>query len=442
MQIIYENHDKKITLEEVAEREFISKYYLSHILKHAVGLGFQEILTLVRIEESEKLLLSANYSIEEVASLCGCSSPLYYSKNFKAYFGSTPSVYREKNRHNTIYSASPAIKVLNSKEGLKKIKLLSQEIHKQRDIDIGNPVRLTIELEGTSNRKNSDKSLKTCLKIKNIKDCYKPFFENLISELCKDLKLVGIAIESSQLKEMHDFFGSWSWSSSLLHLLREKKLVMLFEEQKSTEEESFYLYCLAEGITCEAGTKITSSNLTRDREKEEFRNFMRGFYGTAGFSEIKTATSRYMVLEEDMLFRKVYGNVLRRKEYYKFALLSLMEGEVFYRGKEYIVTRRNGVISIYLQNTELATVKEYIVQLKKIDKNYSVIEYYMYDECEELDLYKMMGSPKVLTHEAVKAMTCTLSPKATFSTIKETFFYDFYMAIPTGGYALLHLTQL
>lgn len=438
---IYDNYDSKITLEEIAEREFISKYYLSHILKHAVGLGFQEILTLVRIEESEKILLSTNHPIEEVAHLCGCSSPLYYSRNFKAYFDDTPSAYRVKNRQNMIYNTSTDIEILNGENGMQEMKSLYAGNINQLEIGIRKPLILSIDLEDKPERTYSERSLKACLEIRNIKDYFNISFDEMIYGLGNDLKLTGISIVPSQLEEMYDFFGSWGWSNPLLSIMKEKDLVMIFEKQKSGQEE-FHSYCLALGVRCETGKKVALNNTVKSGEGRELHKIAEKLCGKDDFLEIKTATGNHLLLEEYMLFSTSRGNFLRRKEYYRLSLLPLMEGEIISRGNDHTAVRKHGDCGIFLHNTETTAVKEFIIKLEKIDKNYSVIEYQIYDEQDELDLYKMMGSPKKLTQEAVDAMKRTVFPKATFSTVEETFFHDFYIVVPPGGSALLHLRQI
>ena len=51
---LYENYNRRLTLNELAESEHLSIYYLSHVIKEATGLSFQELLSFIRVEESEK----------------------------------------------------------------------------------------------------------------------------------------------------------------------------------------------------------------------------------------------------------------------------------------------------------------------------------------------------------------------------------------------------
>jgi len=93
---MYDNYNRKLTLSEIAEREHLSIYYLSHIIKEATGLSFQDLLSYIRVEESEKLLLGTNKKIGAIAEETGFSAVRYYIKHFENWFGMHPLEYRKK----------------------------------------------------------------------------------------------------------------------------------------------------------------------------------------------------------------------------------------------------------------------------------------------------------------------------------------------------------
>lgn len=93
---MYDNYSRKLTLSEIADREHLSIYYLSHIIKEATGLSFQDLLSYIRVEESEKLLLGTNKKIGAIAEETGFSAVRYYIKHFEQWFGIHPLEYRKK----------------------------------------------------------------------------------------------------------------------------------------------------------------------------------------------------------------------------------------------------------------------------------------------------------------------------------------------------------
>ena len=96
MDYMYENYERKLTLSEIAENEKLSIYYLSHIIKEATGLSFQDLLSYIRVEESERLLLESNKKIGAIAEEMGFSAVRYYIKHFENWFGMHPLEYRKK----------------------------------------------------------------------------------------------------------------------------------------------------------------------------------------------------------------------------------------------------------------------------------------------------------------------------------------------------------
>ncbi|MDO4517639.1 MAG: AraC family transcriptional regulator, partial [Bacillota bacterium] len=92
---MYENYGRKLTLSEIAEREHLSIYYLSHVIKEATGLSFQDLLSYIRVEESEKLLLGTNKKIGAISEEIGFSAVRYYIKHFEQWFGMHPLEYRK-----------------------------------------------------------------------------------------------------------------------------------------------------------------------------------------------------------------------------------------------------------------------------------------------------------------------------------------------------------
>lgn len=93
---IYNNYDSNITLQDIADKEFLSTHYLSHEIKYALGYSFTDLINLTRVEESIKLLLDTDMTISDISEEIGFSHIRYFNKHFKAYYKTTPLNYRKK----------------------------------------------------------------------------------------------------------------------------------------------------------------------------------------------------------------------------------------------------------------------------------------------------------------------------------------------------------
>ncbi|MBZ2175085.1 helix-turn-helix domain-containing protein [Schnuerera sp. xch1] len=96
IKFIDEHYPEKITLDDIASQEFITKNYFSHFWKNLSCFSFNEYLNYKRVLKSEFLLLTTDMSISSIAQKCGFSDVKYYYKHFKRWYGCTPSEHRNK----------------------------------------------------------------------------------------------------------------------------------------------------------------------------------------------------------------------------------------------------------------------------------------------------------------------------------------------------------
>ena len=91
---IYQYYAEKITLEDLAEMEHLSEFYISHLIKDCTGMNFREFLCFARVEWSEIQLLDTNKKISQIARDVGFSTTAYYEKYFYKWFKRTPDEHR------------------------------------------------------------------------------------------------------------------------------------------------------------------------------------------------------------------------------------------------------------------------------------------------------------------------------------------------------------
>ena len=89
-----ENYHSRISLDMLAERFYINKFYLTRIFKEQFGESVTGYLQQVRITQAKQRLRFTDKSIEEIAHECGMHDANYFSRMFKKVEGVTPGEFR------------------------------------------------------------------------------------------------------------------------------------------------------------------------------------------------------------------------------------------------------------------------------------------------------------------------------------------------------------
>lgn len=95
---IKENYMVNISLKEISDREDLSLYYLSHLIKDKFGMNFREYLNFLRLDNAVKLLLSTDKRLIDISFECGFSDQRYFYKQFNKIYNIGPSDFREEYR--------------------------------------------------------------------------------------------------------------------------------------------------------------------------------------------------------------------------------------------------------------------------------------------------------------------------------------------------------
>ncbi|MEM6321609.1 MAG: helix-turn-helix transcriptional regulator [Bacteroidota bacterium] len=82
--------------DKLAKAVAISRTQLHRKLKALTNTSTSNYINIIRLQEAQKLLMQTDKSISEITYMVGFSSPQYFSKNFSALFGTTPSNYRKQ----------------------------------------------------------------------------------------------------------------------------------------------------------------------------------------------------------------------------------------------------------------------------------------------------------------------------------------------------------
>lgn len=88
------NYNQSINAADAAKICNLSYSYFSRIFKNYMKRGFSEYLNFIRINNAERLLISTDLPITEVADSCGFTTTSYFIKQFKEAKGISPKQFR------------------------------------------------------------------------------------------------------------------------------------------------------------------------------------------------------------------------------------------------------------------------------------------------------------------------------------------------------------
>lgn len=97
VRYINEHYAEGLSLALLAEKFYVSPYYLSHFFKEATGFTFVEYLNSVRVKEAKALLAATSLQANQIAKKVGFGSVTHFGRVFKLITGHAPLFYRRGN---------------------------------------------------------------------------------------------------------------------------------------------------------------------------------------------------------------------------------------------------------------------------------------------------------------------------------------------------------
>lgn len=88
--------DPEFSVETFAEMMCMSRSNLHLKFKAITGDSISEFIKKIRFKKSMELLESGRYNVSEISMMTGFSTPSYFSKTFKKYFGYLPTEYKKQ----------------------------------------------------------------------------------------------------------------------------------------------------------------------------------------------------------------------------------------------------------------------------------------------------------------------------------------------------------
>ena len=93
---IHTNYFNELSLDYIADKFFISPYYLSRQFKKITGFTLVNYIQMTRIKNAQQLLLNTDLRITAIAQQCGFTSFSQFNRVFNKFCKVSPSQFRIK----------------------------------------------------------------------------------------------------------------------------------------------------------------------------------------------------------------------------------------------------------------------------------------------------------------------------------------------------------
>ncbi len=93
-QYIYDNYDKELSVDMLAEQVYMAPSYLSHVFKNETGQNLSKFIKALRMEKAKQMLDETHNKIVNISYAVGYPNISYFCQSFREYYGVSPQKYR------------------------------------------------------------------------------------------------------------------------------------------------------------------------------------------------------------------------------------------------------------------------------------------------------------------------------------------------------------
>lgn len=466
------NYMNKVSLQEIANREFLSPQYLSYKIKDTFGQSFNDFLNNIRIEESRKLLLRTDKSILEISEEVGFSHIRYYNKHFKIQYKLSPNEYRKKYKLSwEDLEGEVDMDLYPLEEGLDYVKYLIEDYERY---NYDNRIRkVYIDFQGDVIEKIKKPDL---IDLGDISLLLETENKILLKEIQEEIGFKYGIINSLFSQNMDIYRGkgnrfiNWTKVENVLDFLDRIKITPIIDfsnVEAYVREEFLSYFSHIYGPRVESWMNYDPSSLGISYLEEEInpaydslRMFPHIIYRRLYLKENLVARfmdeiSKETILSNDSFFGGqgiVSSNYLKKPSYYAYMFLSLLGEDLIYKNKGCLVTRSKEGYQILIFNPEEGdllssdeksrdvkfsinltnTYEDYQITKYEINKNHGSV----YNKWMEL------GSPERLENHHWDILREFVHPNISFYYGKTAIVQNILTKIKPGGGVLYKLDRV
>ena len=94
LSFMEKSYQQKLTLQEVADKCYVSQWHLSKLLNKYAEKSFYDILNSIRIRKAKELLEDPSLKIGEISEMVGYADTAHFARTFKKLEGMSANEYR------------------------------------------------------------------------------------------------------------------------------------------------------------------------------------------------------------------------------------------------------------------------------------------------------------------------------------------------------------
>lgn len=469
------NYMDKVSLQEIAEKEFLSSQYLSYKIKETFGLGFNEYLNQIRVEESTKLLLNTDKSISDISYEVGFSHLRYYNKHFKIHYKMTPSQYRKKHKLSSEELKSiTKINYLPLEESLPYVKEYLEDYERYNyDNKIGKlDFNLGQEAIGIYEKPN-------LLDLGDISLLLEEENRRVLEEVQREIDFKYVLVNKLFSTNMDIYKGknnrfiNWTRVENILDFLLGLKLFPLIDGEGV---ENHILGDFKDNFSTIYGQEVEKwldFNLD-DLEGEIIKEDIDPSFDTMDMVpyiihnytncqrrlvfNLVDEISKDTYLDNDTFFggKGIYtNNYLNKPSYYALMLLSLLGEEVLYRDEGYIVTKSQEGYQVLIYNLgQLEAAegqepdtspkeKKVSINLSNMEEDFQITKYDLNKNFgSSYDKWLHMGSPERIDNKHWQLLKEFVHPNISFYYGKKSIILNLRARVKPKGAVLFILNKV
>ncbi|NLM05638.1 MAG: helix-turn-helix domain-containing protein [Tissierellia bacterium] len=469
VKYISNNYMDKVSLQDIADQEFLTSQYLSFKIKDTFGQTFNEYVSQMRVEESTKLLLDTDKSIQEIAEDIGFSHSRYYNKHFKLNYNMTPLQYRKKYKMNKKeYEALRQYEDLDLERAEDFIYRFIED-YERYEYD-NRIIKIDLDLSGES---IGEYRKPTIIDLGDIYLLLEQENRNILSEVLREIEPEYGVIRRLFSEDMDVYRGgghrliNWTRVENVLEYLDEIELkpIIMKEGIEDNILQDFLEYfhgsfpdigdCLRDDLS-DFEIINMKSNMNPYYDRIEMASFAIKKHleeGKTILFEMIDEVSRDIILENETFFggKGLFtSNYLKKPSYYAWLLLSTLGDEIIKAGEGYFVTKSEGEYQILLYNAKELSEdspkktleKRYSINMRNMEKDFQITRYELNSKKGSVyDKWLGLNSPVRLDDDSWELLSEYVHPEVEFEYMVKRPISNLYAEIPPYGVALFVLSE-